>query len=994
MLTVTNVNEAPTSVGLSANTVPENSAANTLIGNLSAVDPDAGSTFTFSIADARFTISGNQLRTAQAFDFETTPSINLDITATDGGGLAKTQTFTVNVTNVNEAPTAVNLSNNSVSENAAGANVGNVTVSDPDVGNTHTIDVSDSRFEVVAGVLRLKPGQSLDREAAPTIGITITATDGGGLSKSQGFTINVTNVDEAPTAISLSANTVSENAAGVIIGAVTVTDPEGGPFTFGLSDNRFTIVGGNLRLDTTLDFETTPSLSLTITATDPTSLSKAQAFTINVTNVNEAPTQVQLLNTSIAENVVAGVIGNVTFVDPDAGDTQTWFVSDARFEVVGNQLKLKAGQSLDHEAAAPQVQLTVRDAGGLEGISTTYTLTVTNVNEAPTAVLLSASQAPENNNGFIIGTLSASDPDVGETFNFSTTDSRFTITGNQLAVASNANLDFEATPSIGITVTATDGGGLTKSQAFTIVVTDQNDAPSAISLSNNLVAENSAGATIGNVTVTDQDAGATFTFVVSDNRFEIVSGALRLKTGNALNFEAEPSVALNIQATDNGGLSLTRPFTVTFPVTNVNEAPTSVSLSASTVAENSAGAIIGNVSGTDPDAGETLTFTVNDARFEVAAGQLKLLAGQALDFETEPIVPITITARDAGGLTKAQAFTITVTNVNEAPTNIVLSNASVAENAAGAIIGSLTVSDPDTGATHTFTVSDARFEVVGNQLKLKTGQALDFEAESSVLVTVTATDQGLLALPKDFTIAVTNVNEAPTAILPSSDTIIENRPAGIVTHVALSVLDPDSGDTHTFAVSDNRFEIVNSLLKLKAGQSLDFEATSIVVLNITATDAGGLSIDLPFTVTVINENEAPTGVLLSQTHVAENSPGAAVGSLSAIDPDAGDTHTFIVSDARFEIISQQLKLKPGVALDFEAIPSVSLQVTAIDGGGLSKTQSFVIGVDNVNEAPTAIGISPLTIPENVAGGVIGTVTATDPDDNETFTYDVSDPRFV
>jgi hypothetical protein len=992
-LTVTNVNEAPISVSLSSSTVVENAAANTLIGNLSGVDPDVGNTLTFSVTDPRFTVTGGQLFTTQSFDFEATPSLSVDVTATDAGGLAKTQPFTITVSNANEAPTAIALSANTVAENAAGAIIGTVTVTDPDVGDTQTIIVNDSRFEVVAGKLQLKSGQSLDREAAATIGITITTTDVGGLSKSQPFTINVTNVNEAPTAISLSANTVNENATNVTIGALIVTDPEGGPFTFGLSDNRFSVVGGNLRLDTPLNFEAEPTIALTVTATDSTGLSKPQLFTINVANVNEAPQQVQLTGTTIAENVIAGVVGTVSFFDPDSGDTATWIVSDTRFEVVGNQLKLKANQSLDREAAAPQVQLTVQDAAGLQGVSPTYTLTVTNVNEAPTSIGLSANQAPENNNGFVIGTLSATDPDVGDNVTFSSGDARFTIgAGNQLVVASNANLDFEVAQSINVTITATDNGGLAKNQTFAIAITDRNDAPSAINLSNASVLENAAGATIGNVLVTDQDASATFTYTVDDNRFEIVGGALRLKTGVALNFETEPSVALNVGATDNGGLSIAKPFTIT--VTNVNEAPLSVALSAATVAENAIAQAIGNVTGVDPDAADPLTFTVDDPRFEIVSGQLKLKALQSLNFEAGQSVPIIITARDVIGLTKAQPFTITVTDVNERPTNVTLGNLSVNENAIAGAVGTVGVVDEDASETQTLSVNDARFEIVGTQLKLKANQSLDYESTPSVALSITTVDHGGLALTKDFTILVNNVNEAPYAIFPSGDTIQENRPGGVVTHVAITVLDPDIGDTHTFTLSDNRFEIVDRDLKLKDGVALDFESTQIVVLNVTAKDSGGLSIDLPFTVTVVNVNEAPNGVLLGQNHVAENAPGAVVGAVSALDPDFNDTFTFTVSDPRFEVVGGQLKLISGTSLNYETTTSVSLNVTARDFGGLTNTQSFIVNVDNVNEAPTNVSVSPLTVAENAAGAIIGAVTVADPDNGDTFTYVVSDARFV
>ena len=93
---------------------------------------------------------------------------------------------------------------------------------------------------------------------------------------------------------------------------------------------------------------------------------------------------------------------------------------------------------------------------------------------------------------------------------------------------------------------------------------------------------------------------------------------------------------------------------------------------------------------------------------------------------------------------------------NAPPTDIVLSNQSVTEEQAGAVIGNVTVVDPNVGNTHTLTVNDSRFEVVGGQLKLKAGTSLDFEAEPSVSVVVTATDNGGLSLSETFVIGVTD----------------------------------------------------------------------------------------------------------------------------------------------------------------------------------------------------------------------------------------------
>src|SRR5207248_2797658 len=144
------------------------------------------------------------------------------------------------------------------------------------------------------------------------------------------------------------------------------------------------------------------------------------------------------------------------------------------------------------------------------------------------------------------------------------------------------------------------------------------------------------------------------------------------------------------------------------------------------------------------------------------------------------------------------------------------------------------------------------------------------------------------------------------------------------------------------------------------------------------------SITRPFTITVTNVNEAPTALTLSNSSVAENAAGAAIGTLTVTDPDAGDTHTLAVSDSRFEVVGSTLKLKAGVALDYEAEPTVALTVTATDAGGLSITRSFTITITNVNEAPTANGGGPYTVPEG--GSVTLTGSGSDPDAGDGLTY--------
>ncbi|MEN2991920.1 cadherin repeat domain-containing protein, partial [Tistrella sp. BH-R2-4] len=77
-------------------------------------------------------------------------------------------------------------------------------------------------------------------------------------------------------------------------------------------------------------------------------------------------------------------------------------------------------------------------------------------------------------------------------------------------------------------------------------------------------------------------------------------------------------------------------------------------------------------------------------------------------------------------------------------------------------------------------------------------------------------------------------------------------------------------------------------------------------------------------------NEAPTAPVLSGNAVAENNPGAVIGTVTSGDVDAGDTVELTVDDARFEIVDGVLKLRDGVSLDFETEATVDLVITATD----------------------------------------------------------------
>jgi mRNA-degrading endonuclease HigB of HigAB toxin-antitoxin module len=592
------VNEAPTNISLSNNTVAENEPVNTVVGTLSTSDPDVGDTHTYTLVsgdgstdNASFNISGNSLRTSAVFDYETKNSYAIRIRSTDAGGLYFEKAFTINVTNVNEAPTNISLSNNTVAENEpVNTVVGTLSTSDPDVGDTHTYTLvsgdgstDNASFNILGNSLRTSAVFNYETKNSYTI--RIRSTDAGGLYFEKAFTINVTNVNEAPTNISLSNNTVAENAAvNTVVGTLSTSDPDvGDTHTYtlvsgdGSTDNAsFNISGNSLRTSAVFDYETKNSYAIRIRSTDAGGLYFEKAFTINVTNVNEAPTNISLSNNTVAENEpVNTVVGTLSTSDPDVGDTHTYTLvsgdgstDNASFNISGNSLRTSAVFNYETKNSYT-IRIRSTDAGGLY-FEKAFTILVTGVNKPPIAV--DDAYQTDMNQALIVGApgilANDSDPDgdpLSAIIDIGTSNGTLNLSLNG-AFTYTPNSGFSGVDQF--TYMANDGEFSSNIATVTITVVDTNQAPTNISLSNNTVAENAAVNTVvGTLSTSDPDVGDTHTYTLvsgegsTDNAsFNISENSLR--TSAVFNYETKNSYTIRVRSTDAGGLYFEKVFTI------------------------------------------------------------------------------------------------------------------------------------------------------------------------------------------------------------------------------------------------------------------------------------------------------------------------------------------------------------------------------------------------------------------------------------------------
>ena len=87
----------------------------------------------------------------------------------------------------------------------------------------HVVEAVEARrVAVVDGLLRVVPDRRYEFEELALVTIAITATDGGGLSLTEVFAINVIADNEAPQSISVAVQMVPENARGAVVGAIII----------------------------------------------------------------------------------------------------------------------------------------------------------------------------------------------------------------------------------------------------------------------------------------------------------------------------------------------------------------------------------------------------------------------------------------------------------------------------------------------------------------------------------------------------------------------------------------------------------------------------------------------------------------------------------------------------------------------------------------------------------------------------------------------------
>ena len=467
------VNDAPVLSSVSNQTTNEDTAKTV---NLSATDIEESSlTYTATSSNSSnvaASISGSTLTLTPASNFNGTATITA--TANDGAADSATQSFTITVSAVNDAPVVGTVADTSTDEDTAKS----VTLSETDVdtSDSHTFIATSSTANVVPSVSGTTLTMTPAANWSGTATITIKTNDGTVDSATKTFVLTVNAVNDAPVLTSIANQVTLKNTAKTV--TLAGTDVEGSSLTFPVptsSASQITPSVSGTTLTLTPDNNWTGTSTITQKTNDGALDSATKTFTITVNNTNTAPVVASVSAQSTNEDTAKAVTLSGTDSDDDS---LTYSATSAESEVTpsvsGTTLTLTPDANWNGTSV-----ITFKANDGIANSPTkTFTLTVNAINDAPVLASISA-QATAKNSAKTV-TLSGSDTE-GSSMTYSATTSASQITigisGTTLTLTPDNNWTGTST------ITAKANDGALDSAAKTFVLTVGNTAPTLASIS-------------------------------------------------------------------------------------------------------------------------------------------------------------------------------------------------------------------------------------------------------------------------------------------------------------------------------------------------------------------------------------------------------------------------------------------------------------------------------------------------------------------------------
>ena len=688
----------------------------------------------------------------------------------------------------------------------------------------------------------------------------------------------------APEVDVVATTSVTENESNTTVATLSITNPGENEINFEITGEDsdkvvFDPETNSIQLIDGLDHETNDTLDITLVVTDDLGNIQINDLTIEVDDVNEAPSMlsmthnnlisvnasindVQANGSNISETTEIGaVVADITVADPD-GDAVQYTLTGAGSDnfAISNSGEITLTSELNFESQS-QFTIQVVSSDGINEIVQDVVIYVVNDNEAPSVTLDNFTVAENTATGTVLATATGLDPEgVDVTYSIAGTGSENFQIDNNGNITLIDSLDYETAQSYELTIFASDGL-FSVPKVITVSITDSNEAPSVTSsVAFNSFLENTAvGTTIATSTGSDPEDD-TITYSLSgtgSDKFSVDADG-KVTLASALDYETATSYSINLNASD-GSSTTTKVLTIN--VGNVAELVYSGSLAASSQNETiSTGSVILSSSTSGAEGAVTYSISDPDNKFAINSSTGEVTLANALDHETKTSHSFTVTASD-GSNSESQTFTLQINDIDFSLSASLASASQQETISTGSIILSSSASEAEGTVTYSLTDADNKFAINSATGEVTLASALDFETKTSHTFTVTATD-GTTTKSETFTLNISDV-DLGALVTSQSALATENTSSGTALYAVSSIENDGGSPTYSITAGNDAglFAVNSSTGAISTtATALDFETAKSHTLTLTAT-VGSDTTSTNVVVPVYNVEELNSSVL-------------------------------------------------------------------------------------------------------------------------------------
>ena len=475
-------------------------------------DVDAGDTLSFSIQNlpswATFDTTTGLLSSSSLTSAETGTYSNIVISVSDGTTSSNLDSFSITV--VDGAPAISAIANVTQTEDTASFDVSfSLTDSNSNLDSLQ-LSFNSSNQSIISNSGFAFSGSGASRtltltplaDAAGQTTVSVTVTDETSFSSSASFVVTITEVNDLPTISAISPVSTNEDTqvSGISF-SITDVETNTNELVVSVSSSNTSLVktenilvagsADSRTLSVTPELNQSGSATVSVTVTDASSGNATTQFEFTVNAVNDLPVLAAIENVTTLEETSAQVALLLSDVDHETSSLVVSASSNNQTLVPDTLISINndsSGVSLSltpatNQFGTAQINVTAADTAGGEA-TTSFVLTVTNVNDSPVITADTTWNATEDQATTLPVTLADVD-NTTDNLVLTASSSNSVLTGvvSVSGTGDSRTLSFTPTTNLSgqavITLAASDGSAST-TQTINLTVAAQNDAPTLV----------------------------------------------------------------------------------------------------------------------------------------------------------------------------------------------------------------------------------------------------------------------------------------------------------------------------------------------------------------------------------------------------------------------------------------------------------------------------------------------------------------------------------